>query len=69
MNFDIDKYKEEINNHFGEEIKIKKRIHELEQKIESAALSVLNKKNELQSIIKEKGKDNLQVKIVNEEID
>jgi hypothetical protein len=29
-NYDIEKLKEELNNHFGDEIKSKKRIHELE---------------------------------------
>jgi len=33
-----------LNNHFADEIKTKKRIHELEQKMETAALSVIGKK-------------------------
>ena len=37
--------------------------------MESAALSVISKKNELSSIIREHGKDNIQVKIINDEID
>jgi hypothetical protein len=37
--------------------------------MESSALSVISKKNELASLLKEKGKDNIQVKIINEEID
>lgn len=56
---DIDKQKDELNSHFGDEIKCKKRIHELEQKMETAALSALNKKTELAQIIKDKGKDSI----------
>ena len=37
--------------------------------METAALSLIAKKNELGTMIKEKGKDNIQVKIINEEID
>ena len=32
-------------------------------------MSILSKKNELAQIIREKGKDNIQVKIINEEIE
>lgn len=66
---DLEKSKEELTMHFIEEVKVKKRIHELEQKMESAAMSLLAKKNEIQQIIKEKGKDSVQIKIINEEID
>lgn len=66
---DIDKYKEDLNYHFGEEVKTKKRIHELEQKMETITLSIMNKKIELASIIREKGRDNIQVKIINEEME
>ena len=52
-----------------EEIKLKMRIHELEQKMETSALSILTKKNELGTIIREKGKDNIQAKVINEEIE
>lgn len=41
---EIEKLKEDLNNHFGEEIKVKKRIQELDQKMESTALSILTKK-------------------------
>lgn len=44
-------------------------MHELEQKMESAALSIVSKRNELGQLIREKGKDNIQVKIINEEIE
>lgn len=44
---ELDRLKEELNSHFAEEIKAKKRIHELEQKMESSALSIISKKNEL----------------------
>jgi hypothetical protein len=56
---DLDKFKDELNNHFADEIKSKKRIHELEQKMETAALSIVSKRNELSQLIKEKGKDNI----------
>ena len=32
-------------------------------------MSIITKRNELAQIIREKGKDNIQVKIINEEID
>lgn len=44
---ELERLKEELNNHFAEEIKAKKRIHELEQKMETAAMSIITKKNEL----------------------
>jgi hypothetical protein len=37
--------------------------------METSAMSILSKKNELGQIIREKGKDNIQVKIINEEIE
>ena len=37
--------------------------------METAALSIVSKRNELSQLIKEKGKDNIQVKIINEEIE
>ena len=37
--------------------------------METSALSMIAKKNELSLLLKEKGRDNIQVKIVNEEID
>ena len=66
---DLEKFKDDLNTHFADEIKAKKRIHELEQKMETAALSIVSKRNELSQLIKEKGKDNIQVKIINEEIE
>jgi len=56
---ELEKSKEELTSHFIEEVKVKKRIHELEQKMESAAMSIMAKKNEIQQIVKEKGKDSL----------
>jgi hypothetical protein len=56
---DLEKFKDELNNHFADEIKSKKRIHELEQKMETAALSIVSKRNELSQLVKEKGKDNI----------
>ena len=56
---ELEKSKDELTSHFIEEVKVKKRIHELEQKMESGAMSILTKKNELQLIIKEKGKDSI----------
>jgi hypothetical protein len=69
LSHEIDKFKDDLNNHFGDEIKSKKRIHELEQKMESTAFSIISKKNELSQIAREKGKDNIQAKILAEEID
>lgn len=66
---DLEKFKDDLNSHFAEEIKAKKRMHELEQKMETAALSIVSKRNELGNILREKGKDNIQVKIINEEIE
>ncbi len=56
---ELERLKDELNNHFAEEIKSKKRIHELEQKMESSALSILSKKTELSTLLREKGKDNI----------
>ena len=67
--YDLDRAKEALNSHFVEEIKVKKRQHELEQKMESAALSLVTKRTELGTLLRDKSKDNIQVKIVNEEIE
>ncbi len=56
---ELEKFKDELNNHFADEIKGKKRMHELEQKMETAALSIVSKRNELAQLLKEKGKDNI----------
>ncbi len=37
--------------------------------MESSALSIISKKTELGKLLKEKGKDNIQVKVINEEIE
>lgn len=37
--------------------------------METATMSLFTKKNEVQQVMREKGKDNIQVKIINEEID
>ena len=66
---ELEKSKDELTTHFIEEVKVKKRIHELEQKMESAAMGLITKKNELQLIQKDKGKDSIQAKLINEEID
>jgi hypothetical protein len=55
----LEKSKEDLTSHFIEEVKVKKRIHELEQKMESAAMSLMTKKNELQVAVREKGKEHL----------
>lgn len=47
---ELEKAKDELTAHFIEEVKVKKRIHELEQKMESATMNLLTKKNELQSL-------------------
>lgn len=44
------KYKEQIEAHFNQETRSKKRIHELEQKQETAKLSVINKNNEIKAL-------------------
>ena len=44
------KYKREIDDHFTQETRSKKRIHELEQKQETAKLTIVNKNNEITSI-------------------
>jgi hypothetical protein len=41
VSYDIEYLKDEVNSHFGEELKTKKRIHEIEQKIETIAMSVI----------------------------
>lgn len=65
----LERSKEELTGHFIEEVKTKKRIHELEQKMESAALSLMTKKNEIQATVRDKGKDSLPAKLLQEEID
>ena len=45
------KYNEQIEAHFNQETRSKKRIHELEQKQETAKLSVINKNNEIKALI------------------
>ena len=58
-----------MTGHFVEEIKVKKRIHELEQKMETAALSLMTKKNEVSALSRDKGRDNIQVKVLSEEVE
>lgn len=66
---ELDRSKEELTSHFIEEVKVKKRIHEIEQKMESVAMILNSKKGEAQVVFKEKGKDSMQLKLINEEID
>jgi chromosome segregation ATPase len=66
---ELSKSKEELTAHFIEEVKVKKRIHELEQKMESATMSLMSKRNELQTVSKDKGKESVQVKVIQDEID
>ena len=47
---DFLRLKDEIEKHFLMETKSKKRIHELEQKQETAKLSIINKNNEVLSL-------------------
>lgn len=47
-NPELDKSKEDLTNHFIEEVRLKKRIFELEQKMESANMNTNSKRNELQ---------------------
>jgi kinesin family member 18/19 len=66
---ELEKSKEELTTHFIDEVKVKKRIHELEQKMESVAMILSTKRGEAAAVAKEKGKDNMQLKLINEEID
>ena len=45
---ELAKSKDDLTSHFIEEVKVRKRIHELEQKLESASMAIQTKKNELQ---------------------
>ena len=66
---ELETAKEALTGHFVEEIKVKKRIHELEQKMETAALSLMTKKNEMSALSRDKGRDNIQVKVLSEEVE
>lgn len=56
---ELAKSKEDLTSHFIEEVKVKKRIHELEQKMESATMTLMSKRNELA-----KAKDSLPGKLI-----
>ena len=43
----FEKFKKDIEEHFKQETRSKKRIHELEQKQETAKLNIVNKNNEI----------------------
>ena len=58
-----------MKQHFREEFKIKNTLNGYEKDIENQTFSLLNKKTELNNVIKEKGQGNIQVKIINEEVD
>jgi len=68
---ELDKSKEELTGHFIEEVKVKKRIHELEQKMESVAMILGTKKGEAQAVNKagKEGGGSMQAKLLAEEID
>lgn len=66
---DIQKYKDMLKKHFKEEIKLKNSIINFEKELDNQNWSLLNKRAELNIVIKEKGQSNIQVKIINEEID
>ena len=58
-----------LKKHFKEEIRLKGSITNFEKELENQNWSLLNKRAELNIVIKEKGQSNIQVKIINEEID
>ena len=66
---DIQNYRDKLKKHFKEEIRLKNSITQYERDLESKTWSLLNKRAELNIVIKEKGQSNIQVKIINEEID
>ena len=47
MDARFEKFKKDIEEHFKQETRSKKRIHELEQKQETAKLNIVNKNNEI----------------------
>lgn len=61
---EIMKYRKEVEQHFSEEQTNKKKLFEIEQKIEKIKLSNLSKTTEMTNIIKEKGRDSLQANII-----
>ena len=66
---DIQQYRDQLKKHFKDEFRIKNTIMGYEKDIENQGFSLLNKKAELNVVIKEKGQGNIQVKIINEEVD
>jgi hypothetical protein len=48
-----------LKQHFREEFKIKNTLNGLEKDIENQSFSLLNKKTELNVVIKEKGQGNI----------
>jgi hypothetical protein len=62
-----------LTSHFIEEVKVKKRIHELEQKMESVAMILGTKKGEAITAHKQTSSttpnSSMQVKLLSEEID
>ena len=46
----FEKFKKEIDEHFNQETRSKKRIHELEQKQETSKLTIVNKNNEITAV-------------------
>ena len=66
---ELAKSKDDLTSHFIEEVKVRKRIHELEQKLESASMAIQTKKNDLQQASKDKGKYSISAKLIADEID
>ena len=52
-----EQFKRDINKHFNEETRSKKRIHELEQKQETAKLTIVNKNNEIAQLQAQRDKN------------
>lgn len=66
---DISSYRDALKRHFKEEIRHRSAICQFDRELETHNWSLLNKRAELSLVIKDKGPQNIQVKIINEEID
>lgn len=69
MQQDVERFKEELNSHFVEEIKNKKRMHELEQKMETTSLNIIGKMNEHSLVSKDKGRESISAKLLEDELE
>ena len=62
-------YKDLLKKHFKEEFKFKNAINQTEKEMETLQFSLTNKNAELSIVKNKKGSENIQVKIINEEIE